>query len=69
LSREIRSTYLKDAIEKLVLSRIIHSVKHTNARKVPLTENVKDDVFKTVFMDIGFVNQLNQIELTGGSII
>jgi len=65
IDREIRSTYLKDAIEKLVLSRIIHSVKHTNARKVPLTEYVKDDVFKTVFMDIGFVNQLNQIELTG----
>ncbi len=65
IDREIRSTYLKDAIEKLVLSRIIHTVKHSNATNVPLTEHVKDDVFKTVFMDIGFVNQLNQIELTG----
>ena len=26
---------------------------------------MKEDVFKTVFMDIGMVNQLNQIELTG----
>jgi predicted AAA+ superfamily ATPase len=65
IDREIRSTYLKEAIEKLVLSRVIHSVKHTNASKVPLAEHVKEDVFKTVFMDIGFVNQLNQIELTG----
>jgi len=65
IDREIRSTYLKDAIGKLVLSRIIHTVKHSNASNVPLTENVKEDVFKTVFMDIGFVNQLNQIELTG----
>jgi predicted AAA+ superfamily ATPase len=65
IDREIRSTYLKESIEKLALSRIIHIVKHSNARNVPLIESVKKDVFKTVFMDIGFVNQLNQIELTG----
>ncbi len=65
IDREIRSTYLKESIEKLALSRIIHKIKHTNASKVPLTEYVKEEVFKTVFMDIGFVNQLNQIELTG----
>lgn len=65
IDREIRSTYLKEAIEKLVLSRVVHTVKHSNASNVPITEHVKEDVFKTVFMDIGFVNQLNQIELTG----
>jgi len=64
IDREIRSTYLKESIEKLALSRIIHIIKHSNARKVPLTEYVKEDVYKTAFMDIGFVNQLNQIELT-----
>ncbi|MEI6049800.1 MAG: AAA family ATPase [Bacteroidota bacterium] len=65
IDREIRSTYLKESIEKLALSRIIYKIKHSNASNVPLTEHVKEDVFKTVFMDIGFVNQLNQIELTG----
>ncbi len=65
IDREIRSTYLKEAIEKLVLSRVIHAVKHSNATKVPVAELVKEDVFKTFFLDIGFVNQLNQIELTG----
>jgi predicted AAA+ superfamily ATPase len=65
IDREVRSTYLKDAIEKLVLSRIIHTIKHSNASNVPLTEHVKEEIFKTAFMDIGFVNQLNQIELTG----
>jgi predicted AAA+ superfamily ATPase len=65
IDREIRSTYLKEAIEKLVLSRIIHPVRHTNSFKIPLTEYVKEDLYKTVFLDIGFVNQLNQIELTG----
>jgi uncharacterized protein len=64
IDREIRSTFLKDSIKKLELSRIIHTVKHTNANKVPLTEFVKEDSFKTIFMDIGFGNRFNQIELT-----
>ncbi len=63
IDREIRSTYLKESIKKLELSRIIHTVKHSNASKVPLTEHVKEDVYKTMFMDIGFVNQFNQIDL------
>ena len=65
IDREIRSTYLKESIKKLELSRIIHTVKHSNASNVPLTEYVKEDVYKTMFMDIGFVNQFNQIDLTG----
>ena len=65
IDREIRSTFLKEAIEKLVLSSVVHTVKHSNASNVPIKEHVKEDVYKTVFMDIGFVNQLNQIELTG----
>jgi uncharacterized protein len=65
IDREIRSTYLKEAIGKLTLSRVIHIVMHSNAANVPIAEHVKKDVFKTFFMDIGFVNQLNQIELTG----
>ena len=64
IDREIRSTFLKESIKKLELSRIIHTVKHSNASKVPLTEYVKSDVYKTMFMDIGFVNQFNQIDLT-----
>lgn len=63
IDREVRSTFLKEALEKLTLSRVIHAVKHSNASATPLTELVKEDVFKTFFMDIGFVNQLNQINL------
>ena len=65
IDREIRSTLLKDSIKKLELSRIIHTVKHSNASKVPLTEHVKESVYKTIFMDIGFVNQINQMDLIG----
>ena len=60
---EIRSTFLKESVRKLELSRIIHLVKHSNAMKVPLTDHVKSDVYKTIFMDIGFVNQFSQIDL------
>lgn len=63
IDKDIRSTYLKDAINKLELSRIIYKVKHSNSAKVPLAGHVKENVYKTMFMDIGFVNQLNQIEL------
>jgi len=64
IDKEIRSTFLKDSIKKLELSRIIHTVKHSNANKIPLTEYMKEDIYKTIFIDIGFVNQFNQIELT-----
>lgn len=63
IDKDIRSTYLKDAIDKLERSRIIYKVKHSNSAKVPLAGHVKESVYKTMFMDIGFVNQLNQIEL------
>lgn len=65
IDKEIRSTFLKEAIVKLALSRIVHLVKHTNSSTIPISEHVKDDVFKTFFLDIGLVNQLNQIDLTG----
>jgi predicted AAA+ superfamily ATPase len=60
---EIRSTFLKESVKKLELSRIIHLVKHSNAMNVPLTDHVKSDVYKTIFMDIGFVNHFSQIDL------
>ncbi len=64
IDRKIRSTFLKDSIKNLELSRIIHTIKHSNASKIPLTKYVKENVYKTMFMDIGLVNQFNQIDLT-----
>lgn len=63
ISSETRSIFLKEAIRKLELSRIIHTVVHSNSSKVPLTDLIKEDSFKTIFMDIGFVNHLSQIDL------
>lgn len=64
IDKDTRSTFLKETIHKLELSRIIHTVKHTNAQKVPLSTHSRNDVYKTIFLDIGFVNRFNQIELT-----
>ena len=64
IDRDTRSTFLKESVSKLELSRIVHKVVHTNANKVPLTIHSRDDVYKTVFLDIGFVNQVNHIGLT-----
>jgi uncharacterized protein len=64
IDRDTRSTFLKESIRKLELSRIVHTVKHTNAQKVPLATRSRDDVYKTIFLDIGFVNHFNQIDLT-----
>jgi predicted AAA+ superfamily ATPase len=63
IDKEIRSTFIKEAILKLELSRIIHVVAHSNSAKVPLTDHLKKEVYKTIFMDIGFVNHLSQIDL------
>ncbi|MBU0764783.1 MAG: AAA family ATPase [Bacteroidetes bacterium] len=63
IDRDTRSAFLKESINKLELSRIIHSVKHTNSGAVPLTGQVKEDIYKTIFMDIGFVNHFNNIDL------
>jgi uncharacterized protein len=63
IDRDIRSTFLKESIQKLKLSRIVHTVIHTNAQKVPLATHSRDDVYKTIFLDIGFVNHFNQIDL------
>lgn len=63
IDKDTRSANLKEAMQKLELSRIIHTIKHTNAHKVPLSTHSRDEVYKTIFLDIGFVNRFNQIEL------
>jgi uncharacterized protein len=63
IEKDTRSTFLKESIRKLELSRIVHTIKHTNAQKVPLANHSRDDVYKTIFLDIGFVNHFNQIDL------
>ena len=63
INRDIRSVSLKEAFRKLELSRIVHIVRFSGAGGVPLSENLKDDIFKPLFFDIGLVNSTGNIQL------
>jgi hypothetical protein len=58
-----RSSSLKDVIMKLTMSRLVHLVKHTNSSNVPIEGLVNENVFKTIFLDIGLANSLGQIQM------
>jgi predicted AAA+ superfamily ATPase len=59
----IRSMYLKEALKKLERSRIVTLVKHTDSKGIPLSDNVKENVFKPLFLDIGLLNRMGGIKL------
>ena len=45
------------------MSRIVHLVRYSGTGGVPLSENLKDDIFKPLFFDIGLVNSTGNIQL------
>jgi hypothetical protein len=63
INRDIRSVSLKEAFRKLELSRIVHLVRFSGAGGVPLSENLKDEIFKPLFFDIGLVNSTGNMQL------
>ena len=64
IDKEVRSGYIKEAILKLEMSKVIHLVKHSSSPGVPLSKYVNDDVYKALFLDIGLSNNMNKIQLT-----
>ncbi len=63
VEREVRSENLKQAFQRLQLSRLIHLVHHTNADRIPLLNGIKENVYKSLFLDIGLANHLSAIRL------
>ncbi|MEA3444575.1 MAG: AAA family ATPase [Bacteroidota bacterium] len=63
INGETRSELLKTALHKLEMSRIIHKVKHTNSHTVPLINQEKDNIFKLLFLDLGLINHIGNIQL------
>lgn len=53
---------LKIALEMLVDAGIVHRVFATSASGIPLKAHQKPNKFKTLFLDIGLINQINQVE-------
>lgn len=48
-----RQTTLKKCLNLLTLARLCTKVKHTAANGIPLGAEVKDDIFKCIFIDTG----------------
>jgi len=57
----IKSRELKEALELLEMAGIIYRVKRTGGAGIPLETNVKDNFFKTLFLDIGLMHAMNGI--------
>jgi len=64
INKSEHSNYLKEALLKLELSRLIHLVRHTSSSKVPITQFLNQDIYKPLFLDIGLVCNMARIKLS-----
>jgi len=64
INNSVHSSYIKDSLIKLELSRIIHLVKKTRSSKIPINQYVNQSIFKPLFLDIGLVCSLSRIKLS-----
>jgi len=63
INQNANASQLKDALMRLEMSRVLHLVRSTHSAKVPITQFQDNDVFKSIFMDIGLANHLSKIKL------
>jgi predicted AAA+ superfamily ATPase len=64
INKNVHSSYLKEALLKLELSRIVHLVRRTGSSKVPINKYVDKETFKPIFLDIGLMCNLSKIKLS-----
>ncbi len=57
-SREHQLNKIKDAIELLAKAKICHKIFHSHCSGVPLNADIKETVYKLLFMDIGMMNHI-----------
>jgi len=58
IDRDMQSRDLKEALILLEKAGIVFRVKHTSGAGLPLEAMAKDNVFKTVFLDIGLMQNI-----------
>ena len=63
INRNVQSSHLQLALQKLEMSRIVHLIKKTKSSNIPITQYVDHYIFKPVFLDIALANHLAQIKL------
>jgi predicted AAA+ superfamily ATPase len=63
IDNTVKSTNLKQAFEKLERSRVIHRVSATSTVEIPLNQNIKQNVFKPLYADIGLARHILGVRL------
>jgi len=58
ISREHPSKNIKDALELLSKAKICHRIYHSHCSGLPLNADIKETVYKLLFMDIGMMNHI-----------
>lgn len=61
VDKSIRSRELKGALELLEMAGLVYRVQMTSGAGLPLSTNVKDRHFKTIFLDIGLLHAISGI--------
>ena len=56
ISSQDQSVTIKKDIELLAMARVIGKVVHSNCSGMPLQADIKEKVYKTIFLDIGLMN-------------
>ncbi len=64
INKNVHSAYLKEALSKLEMSRVLHLVRRTKSSKAPINQYVDNNVFKPLFLDIGLICNVAKIKLT-----
>lgn len=65
VSKEHRALELRDALTQLCMARVLYRVHHSSANGIPLGAEQKENLFKILFMDVGLlcsvlnINELN----------
>lgn len=63
ISREDKSTTIKEALTNLVLARIVTQVNHTDANGLPLGAEMNEKYFKTYFLDVGLISSVLDLNI------
>ncbi len=61
VDKNIKSRYLKDAVNLLEQAGIIYKVKRTSGAGLPLEAGVKENFYKLIFLDIGLMHAVSGI--------
>ncbi|MFA6036657.1 MAG: AAA family ATPase [Legionellales bacterium] len=59
----LTSLKAKQALQKLIKARLCHPVYHTQANGVPLAAEIKQKIFKMIFLDVGLTSALLGLKL------